>query len=554
MKNHILNIIIVLFIMSMFFSCRPDRQSVLNLQHAEALMDQHPDSALTLLNKITPNSLSTEDNARYCLLMTQAKNKNGLPLTSDSLISMAVEYYNDKKDLAIKAKTYFYAGRVNVDMQNTKQAMEYLLKAADFAEDGKDYKLQYLIYYYLGNLYLNESLYDSALKMYQQAFYYSRLQNNKDYMVYALRNVAFTYSGKGDNRNALVYYFKALNILSKSDTATLVTLLNEIGGRYNDLGDYSHALKIVNRAINIDQDSSKSLYSYFVKADIYFNINQFDSASYYYNKTIYSLDFYTKTDSYNKLSKVERLRGNKDKALFYNDVYLQCRDSLEKQLHSEMVIKMQNIYQHKKSVEKIQYLTLEKNQQKIILYLISAISVSVLLFLASMLLLYRSRKERQTRELESAVQQEKEEAQIAKARLQESELIRIKKEKMLLEKEMELRSDFFNRLNNLTFPFLSSGQNKNATIRLTDDDWDSIVKNTDAAFNHFSTRLVKAYPELKRDEILFCCLIKMKLGLGTLSSVYSLSKDAISKRKERIKKNKMKIEDGRSLDQFLADF
>ena len=155
---------------------------------------------------------------------------------------MAVEYYNDKKDLAIKAKTYFYAGRVNVDMQNTKQAMEYLLKAADFAEDGKDYKLQYLIYYYLGNLYLNESLYDSALKMYQQAFYYSRLQNNKDYMVYALRNVAFTYSGKGDNRNALVYYFKALNILSKSDTATLVTLLNEIGGRYNDLGDYSHAI------------------------------------------------------------------------------------------------------------------------------------------------------------------------------------------------------------------------------------------------------------------------------------------------------------------------
>jgi len=46
----------------------------------------------------------------------------------------------------------------------------------------------------------------------------------------------------------------------------------------------------------------------------------------------------------------------------------------------------------------------------------------------------------------------------------------------------------------------------------------------------------------------------MKLGLSTLSSVYSLSKDAISKRKERIKKNKMKIEDGRSLDQFLSDF
>ncbi|BEH00229.1 hypothetical protein [Bacteroides sedimenti] len=152
------------------------------------------------------------------------------------------------------------------------------------------------------------------------------------------------------------------------------------------------------------------------------------------------------------------------------------------------------------------------------------------------------------------VQKEKEEAQIANARLQESELIRIRKEKTLLEKEMELRTDFFNRLNNLTFPFLASVEQKNANIRLTEEDWDSIVKNTDAAFNHFSVRLTKAYPELKREEILFCCLIKMKLGLTTLSSVYSLSKDAISKRKERIKKNKMKIEDGRSLDQFLSDF
>jgi uncharacterized membrane protein affecting hemolysin expression len=219
-----------------------------------------------------------------------------------------------------------------------------------------------------------------------------------------------------------------------------------------------------------------------------------------------------------------------------------------------MIIKMQNIYQHKKSVEKIQYLTLEKNQQKMVLYLISAISLGILSLLASILLLYRSRKERQTRELELVVQKEKEESQIAKARLQESELISIRKEKELLEKEMELRTDFFSRLNNITFPFLSIQEGKEGYIRLTQEDWDAIVKNTDAAFDHFSVRLAKSFPELKRDEILFCCLIKMKLGLNTLSSVYNLTKDAISKRKERIKKNKMRIEDGRSLDQFLADF
>ncbi len=554
MRNLFPHIFIVLFFVSMLFSCRPDRESILNLHHAEVLLEQHPDSALIFLNKIIPSSLSTEEYAHYCLLMTQARDKNYLPLTSDSLISVAVEYYNDKKDLDTKAKTYFYAGRVSQDMQNSKQAMEYFLKAADFAEDGKDYKLQYLIHFYLGDLYLNERLYDSALKMYQQAYHYSQYLNNKDYMVYALRNVASAYSGKEDNHNALVYYFKALNILPKSDTATLTTLLNEIGSQYNELGDYSHALQTANRAIDINSDFAKLLYSYLIKANVYFNKQQYDSASYYYMKTVESPNLYTKADSYYKLSKIEKKRGNLLKAFHFNDAYINCSDSIEEQLHSEMIIKMQNIYQHKKTIEKIQYLTLEKNQQKMVLYLISAISLSVLLLLVSILLLYHNRKERQTRELELVVQQEKEESQKAKTRLQESELVSIRKEKELLEKEMELRTDFFSRLNNLTFPFLSVNEQKGGNIRFADDDWDSIVKNTDAAFNHFSTRLANAYSDLKRDEILFCCLIKMKLGLSTLSSVYSLSKDGISKRKERIKKNKIKVEDGKSLDQFLADF
>ena len=540
--------------MSMLFSCRPDRESVFNLQHAETLLEQSPDSALILLNKIVPSSLSTEEYAHYCLLMTQVRDKNGLPLTSDSLISIAVEYYNDKKDLATKAKAYFYAGRVNLDMQNTKQAMEYLLRAADFADNSKDYKLQYLIYYYLGDLYFNENLYDSALKMDQQAIYYSRLLNNKSFMVYALRNAALAFSGKNKNDSSIAYYQRALKILPKSDTTTLVTLLNEMGGRYNEVGDYSHALQIVNKAICLNSDKVKSLYSYITKAHIYFKKQQYDSATFYYDKTVDSPELYTKAESYNRLSKIGRICGNMDKALFYNDFYLRCRDSIEKQQRSEMIIKMQNIYQHKKTVEKIQYLTLEKNQQKMVLYLISATSLGILFFLVSILLLYRGRKEKQTRELEQVVQQEKEESEKAKARLQESELIRIKKEKELLEKEMELRTDFFSRLNNLTFPFLSANDQKGETIRLTDDDWESIVKNTDAAFDHFSTRLANAFPELKKDEILFCCLIKMKLGLSTLSSVYCLSKDGISKRKERIKKNKMRIEDGRSLDQYLADF
>ena len=288
-----------------------------------------------LLDIPTTEALNGTTVANTIALMTQARDKNGLPLTSDSLISVAVEYFNDKKDLDTKAKTYFYAGRVNQDMQNAKQAMEYFLKAADFLEDSKDYKLKYLIYYYLGDLYLNEGLFDSALKSNRQAFYYSQLLNNKGYMAYALRSIAFAYSGKKEHRNALKYYFKVLNILPKSDVSALAILFNEMGIQYNHLKDYSLALKTVNKAISINQDSAKLLYNYFVKAEIYSNTHQYDSASYFYNKTTHSLDLYTKTESYNKLSKLERNRGDINKALFYNDSYLNYRDSIESKLHGK---------------------------------------------------------------------------------------------------------------------------------------------------------------------------------------------------------------------------
>jgi len=55
MKNLIHYITILLLFVSTLFSCRPDRQSISNLEHAESLLDQRPDSALIFLNKITPN-------------------------------------------------------------------------------------------------------------------------------------------------------------------------------------------------------------------------------------------------------------------------------------------------------------------------------------------------------------------------------------------------------------------------------------------------------------------------------------------------------------------
>ena len=67
---------------------------------AERLMYTHPDSALKLLQSIpTPQRLTGKSQADYALLMTQAKSRNQIYATSDSLIRIAVDYYQNSDEM-----------------------------------------------------------------------------------------------------------------------------------------------------------------------------------------------------------------------------------------------------------------------------------------------------------------------------------------------------------------------------------------------------------------------------------------------------------------------
>lgn len=95
-------------------------------------------------------------------------------------------------------------------------------------------------------------------------------------------------------------------------------------------------------------------------------------------------------------------------------------------------------------------------------------------------------------------------------------------------------------------------QNSQGALHLTDDDWDIIIQNADACFNHSSRRLRHHCPQLTDDDVRFCCLVKMNLPLAQLAEIYHIAKGSISRRKMRLKE-KMNIA-GRSFNEFLVDF
>lgn len=95
--------IFLLLILVALMSCNDPKPITDTLHRAEALMNESPDSAWTLLNTISPDEMGQNRNrAFYALLYTQAQDKTYRDETNDSLINIAVDYYLNTDDVRRK--------------------------------------------------------------------------------------------------------------------------------------------------------------------------------------------------------------------------------------------------------------------------------------------------------------------------------------------------------------------------------------------------------------------------------------------------------------------
>lgn len=119
--------------------------------------------------------------------------------------------------------------------------------------------------------------------------------------------------------------------------------------------------------------------------------------------------------------------------------------------------------------------------------------------------------------------------------------------------------EFYNQLNSISIPGLISSSKDNkeeqsAHIKLTEQDWNKIIENTDAVFNNFTKRLKEAFPKMNEMDIRLCCLIKVQLSQSEMADILNIEKVSIKKRKLRIRKDKMMLDDGRTLDEIVLNF
>lgn len=128
----LLGVLVIVFIAGYVFSCTYNSESEKQLTSAEELMNQHPDSALAILQVIDHSSLcSDKAKARYALLMSQALDKNYIDTTTFDILQPAIDYYTDNGTPDEKLKTFYYQGRIYQNKGDEENAMLSFINARE---------------------------------------------------------------------------------------------------------------------------------------------------------------------------------------------------------------------------------------------------------------------------------------------------------------------------------------------------------------------------------------------------------------------------------------
>lgn len=561
-------LLFIIFLLSHFYSC-DNKPLPYTMKVANSLVNTHPDSVLALLKqfKDSINLEPKETQIYYQLLTIKAKDKAYITHTSDSILLKVLHYYENKKDKRHLPEVYYYAGRVYRDLGDAPQALDFFFQAIDASYLYMDYKLVSRIYSQIGTLYLYQNVYDKAPEAFSKAYQFSILSKDSISMIYNLRDIGRAFSTQEKVDSAIYYYKKADMLADKIENLNLKRIINgELSGYYTKLGMYQEAYKsmqIAFKKINVINLAPR----YSTAAQYYYYTNQLDSAIYYYTQLSFMDKYSYKAEGYQGLSYIARSKGEYKKALEYLDKDLAYTDSARSIIQTEIVRKINSLYNYQLKEKENNRLQHQASNHKIW----NIILISFLIFLMLLFVTYQQYHKR--KEQETLLQQEKIERILREEynqslsyieqnkrqikELEESlkaaektsnlltqDLLRLQKrnieknnEQIIVKQELKEHTITILKKSSIYKKFLQADQGE----KIRKEDWQELIKSIDETYTQFTQRLLELYP-MKTIEMQVCLLIKIGLSPTQIAFITAHTKQAITSIRKRLCKKVFKRE------------
>lgn len=533
----------------------------------EGYMELYPDSALWLLNQIPhPEKLHGKQRADYALLLTQAQDKNYLDsLQSDSLIKFAVDYYKDGDDRVKAGKALFYYGKMMALQENDTLAMQTYLNALERLEKTEEYKLQGLVYEYMGYINRDRKLYGDAINNYQSSVTCYRKVDDTLGIIYIYRDIARVYITKQNYDSAYNYIDQAVSLYEKAEKCidekrVLPSLLHMKGLAKRDEGDLIGSISLLKEAIESEKDIHYVHHYSLSLGNIYLSINRLNEARECFELALTSERNFTKAGAYHYLYLLEKQQQRYAKALSFKEKSDSLLSIAQNADQGERVMTLQRKYENEKMLLEKQQL---KHAKEVQLYSLLLVIVLIILFGFIAYLFIKKRYEKRFQKSMQVIARNEELIQhytyeLGILKQKEGEIAEKNKVKigklnqkiLLLETEnKKIRENVY-----VSGAYLLEQLKENKLIlkEMTQQEKRQVLGYIDIIHANFISRLKKEF-DLNDGQLMLIALLKVGFTSNDLAIALDCELKSVFRNKSRLK-NKMKLDTKDKIEKFIAHY
>ena len=569
----------------LLLGCGERKEYVDVLQRAIATADEHPDSALVMLDSLARHEVDFGKHflMQYRLHRLNVYNKLDTVFKTTEEAQHLADYFEDNGTSNEKMLAYYLLGRTYYDTHEAPMALKYFRTAAEKADTTAadcNYRQLSRVYGQMGNLFYYHDLMQNSINSTRVALDYARMAHDTINYIREMAAIVPCYLRSSKLDSALYYCIKASDFSKKNGYNNLSAAI--LGGVIRELVEVDS----INKAKSfIDRYESESGFFdgnhriekgrevyYYSKGLYYLGIEKYDSAEYYFRLELENgKDFNNQNAASRGLALLYKKIHKPDSSAKYALYSYAMNDSVYAQKATDEVERMHSMYDYTRNQEQAQQeRDRAENEEK----KSNAILMVFLLFVVAAAIIanivYKRRKDEKRKYLESISALAKTQAEILLLRSHkmeyESEIRRLidskenevaqlnsnieeYKEKAVAQKESA------ESLLQKSELYIDLQKKAGKAELLTDDDWHQIYVTVIEIFPAFYQFISSKRFELNEKEFKTCILIRLHFTPKEISNMLGVSSAYITKMRNQMMLKLFGVEGkSKELDEKLLDY
>ena len=506
------------------------------LRKADSLQWCNRDSAVAILQILSPEKLSGYDYHRYTLLQTHLllKNEHRLPSADD--ITTLFHYFETRQDEACVGEILYIQGAYENLVGDDIHAMEHLKQAEQYATTPI---IRGMTYYKMGRISENEKLYDLAAHYYETALPYLQQAHFPLYLASVYRDLCRTTTDTTANQQVRSCYMDSALYYARQTGDTLLYL----DVLYAATMLQSDTLQMTDICRFLCLQSGQKRYAYDL-VKYYIRIGDSDSARGYLDILVQDSTNTVWSQVQYRLWQSQYLHLLRQDAEAYNTLltlYNEQTSQADKDGAARAFLISQrydNEMEHSKNLQ------LEIEKQHLYITVTLVVIATLLLLLVFIIILSRHR----TRTL---LKQEQDAKQIENLNheldLRRNAMKQVLEQRLILTKSLQeaiLHKKDVEEVPRWAKTFIENN------IFSTEGQWKDFLEEFNNCHYHFLAYLHTRYPHLTTTDMQVIALMLLGLDISDICLLLGSAQRTIWSRRQRIKK-RMEINENISLEECL---